>query len=674
MNNVVMVSDDREKEAQQNIQRFIVAGKTQLRLYPKNLSWDDTEWNLTGVVNQRPGQRSEPSIAFRNFDTTNKVTGDAMSTPFIDFAKSYFLNYLVCRGSQQIFRPLLPLRVLERALVNVKHSSNVEKIDARVMSVSITLLCDRYGEQTAYQAACELELIVKLLNSKRLLIKPFQWANPIPCPKIASRLGPEAEIRRQEKLPSDAAVLAMPQCFHRAVFPGDIVLTSIMAIMTFLPVRISEVLALRYDCEYECVADGELSYGLRWWPRKGADPMIKWVPPYAIDIIKLAISRVKEVCAPAREVAKWYEDVNNGIYIPDNLNHLRRNRVLSVSEIQQINGGDRNIRRWLRQFLGSGQIRQTTLVTAADMSRYIRASLPVGFPKITGGDLNFSEALFVLRKDEIGLQRGIVGFLVEEVGMNQIHDRLGNSNILPLSIFHRMGFTEPNGDPIRVHTHQFRHRLQTVQLLGGGSQLDAARWAGRKNVSGNNSYDHVSPTQLLDSLKSVTENAGGIFENLSKLPINSPIKPHDIVSKMYATAHLTEIGVCFHDFAALPCLKYLDCINCNEHVCVKGDLVRLKRLTAMLDMEEEMLKTAQEAAKDAFYGADRWIEQKIRTIDRLKDVIRAVTDPALKDGALVSVWNAKEVQPLMVGKEMPNIGSNAYKSIKDEVRPYRSQA
>ncbi len=60
------------------------------------------------------------------------------------------------------------------------------------------------------------------------------------------------------------------------------------------------------------------------------------------------------------------------------------------------------------------------------------------------------------------------------------------------SVFERFGMVEADGTVIRMNTHQFRHWLNTLAQAGGMSQLEIARWSGRKDVRQNAAYDHVS--------------------------------------------------------------------------------------------------------------------------------------------------------------------------------------
>src|SRR5271157_3354338 len=102
--------------------------------------------------------------------------------------------------------------------------------------------------------------------------------------------------------------------------------------------------------------------------------------------------------------------------------------------------------------------------------------LPPDFPvfdRVSGTP--YSKALFVILKHQFGHTRPI-GCMIERVNRNHVADGFGASvERGTTSLFDRMGFKEPDGTPIFVTTHQFRHLLNTMAQKGGATQFDIAR-------------------------------------------------------------------------------------------------------------------------------------------------------------------------------------------------------
>lgn len=89
-----------------------------------------------------------------------------------------------------------------------------------------------------------------------------------------------------------------------------------------------------------------------------------------------------------------------------------------------------------------------------------------------------------------------------------------------------------------------------------------------------------------------------------------------------------------------------DCLNCSEQVCVKGDEEKLKRLKQMRTAITGELEKAKQAARDEFYGSDRWTEHQTRTLERANQLIEILESPDVEEGAVVRLHNIQEYSPL----------------------------
>ncbi len=266
------------------------------------------------------------------------------------------------------------------------------------------------------------------------------------------------------------------------------------------------------------------------------------------------------------------------------------------------------------------------------------AMLPSGFPiidKATG--LKYSEALLVVRRNELGAQRGTYRCMIEAVGIGQINAGLGSRvEHGHGSIFTRFGFTEPDGSHIAVTSHQFRHYLNTLAQAGGLSQLDIAKWSGRKDIRQNEAYDHVTPGQMLQKIR---DAVGGdqMFGPLAELPKKVLIRRDEFARLVVPTAHTTDLGYCVHDYTASPCQLHMDCIHCQDLVCVKGDAEKEASLRQRLDEAKGLEDMAQAATDEGYSGSDRWLDHHRTTVDRLTQLCSIMDDPTVPDGAVIQL-------------------------------------
>ena len=192
---------------------------------------------------------------------------------------------------------------------------------------------------------------------------------------------------------------------------------------------------------------------------------------------------------------------------------------------------------------------------------------------------------------------------------SHIHPRLGYGSTDGIqSIFDRCGFYEPDGSPIRVTTHQFRHYLNTLAQAGGLSQLDIAKWSGRKDVRQNRYYDHETPTAIVARIRTAVGDDTRMFGPLATGHRAALITRDEFARLKVPTAHTTDFGYCIHDYVMSPCQMHRDCLNCGEQVCVKGEPGKERRVREAHAEATRLLAMAEQAAADGELGACEWAE------------------------------------------------------------------
>ena len=137
---------------------------------------------------------------------------------------------------------------------------------------------------------------------------------------------------------------------------------------------------------------------------------------------------------------------------------------------------------------------------------------------------------------------------------------------------------------VRITPHQLRHYMTTLANEGNLSQLDIARWAGRRDARHNRYYDHETATSLVAKARAVGED---MFDRAITVTPRGPVTAKQLMQGTLPAVHLTKYGACLHDFAMSPCPFYRDCLNCVEHACVKGDERAERALRARLAVMEK---------------------------------------------------------------------------------------
>jgi hypothetical protein len=190
-------------------------------------------------------------------------------------------------------------------------------------------------------------------------------------------------------------------------------------------------------------------------------------------------------------------------------------------------------------------------------------------------------------------------------------------------------------------SHAMRHLLNTAAQRGELGQLDIARWSGRANLHQNAVYNHMTEDEYIK----ISENA--LPEGaLEKIRANVPVTFADLDAVGDAIAHVTIYGFCVHDYSMTPCQKHMDCLNCTEHACVKGDAEKLERLRLQRRLTQAQMDKAKAADASGYFGADRWSQHQLKTLARLDQLIEIMENPDIRDGSVIMLNNDQEYSPL----------------------------
>ncbi len=635
--------------ARENLAGFVDMCRHHLTVFGSELHFDALLWDVTDSVQLKGHGRKRVRVAFSNFESVDSDSPKPMAEPFLSFAKGYIRYQQALRPVKNLALRVAVMRALEAALVESAQGADPSQISAGTLNRAAQLLEERLGPETAYRAGSQLKMVAEFLAENQLTQVPIvHWQNPLPRPLSGVRVGKEFEERRAEKMPSRAALEALAKAFRLADEPPDIIATSFGALAVSSPDRANEILHLPAMCEVrEKRQDGSDAFGLRWFSSKGADSTVKWIVRTMVEVVELALRNIRSVTDEARQVAKWYEVNPDRMYLRSNVEHLRGNEKLSMRDAALILWGDAEANNSVTAFTRDNKIHTQrdgwrTFVNFRDIERVVLEMLPDGFPYLNREvGIKYSEALFVALKNQLHDKRGTYTCVIDPVTVNQINSRLGARVKFGFeSVFTRFGLTENDGAEIKISSHQFRHYLNTLAQMGGLSQLDIALWSGRKDLDQNEKYDHTTPVRRAERMRAMIGRGEEIVGPLATMPAKLPISRDEFLALKIPTAHESEFGFCVHDYSTSPCELHLDCINCNEHVCIKGDVKKTEMLQRKLAESNAMLSAVNKAKADGhFAGNDRGTMHLIRTNHRLRALCEILDDPKTADGAIVQLSN-----------------------------------
>jgi len=512
---------------------------------------------------------------------------DPAITPF---AKAY-VRYQQGHNPTKLKNEIKALRCIEPALLRVKRKADITLVDISVLDEAIVVAREEYGA-SAYQAGTQLTRLAKFLSKNRMIASPVHWKIPLSKPKEINRTGSAGKRRREDKLPPEHVLGYMAEMFANDLqAPRDRYTVSTFALMMCAPGRNMEFHDLPVNCLHrEKDRNGVERLGLRFNAGKGYGPDIKWIPTPMVDIATEAVRRLTELTEPARNLAV----------------SLEARPGLSTNEV------------------------------------------PNGWPwKNKERGVKWSKALYCMRKYELNSQKATSTSMLWTPGKSAFTFELTERPTLKhhRSIWVRHGYSNPDGSPIRITSHQIRHYLNTLAQRGDLGQLDIAKWSGRANIDQNKTYNHMSEHEILDKVKG-EQALQSMAGPLGKVQSNVPVTLKDLNAIGDGAAHVTEFGLCVHDYSMVPCQKHRDCLNCTEHVCIKGDDHKLVGLRRQRDALAQLLAKAEADDESGLYGADRWSAHQLRTLKRVDQLINLLESPDVEDGAIIRLRNDQEFSPL----------------------------
>jgi hypothetical protein len=416
------------------------------------------------------------------------------------------------------------------------------------------------------------------------------------------------------------------------------------------PSRITEVLELPVDCEVEeRDSKGQLRYGWRFYSGKGFGGDIKWIPSEMVSVAKEAVRRIKSISEEGRSLARWIEDHPNEFFRRKGTPQIADDTPLNAEQVCRFLGWEGNpslIRHRLRSCrewpLNLNQLWQFV------MSCSRQPKDPPWLNRKKG--IKFSQALFCMTTDIFGVTNRPHYPVLFVPNANDFNSDLNSQRYEGepyqyKTIFDRYGYLTTEGKRIKLTSHQARHLLNTFAQKGGLSNLEIAKWSGRADAKQNRVYNHMSEYEMVAQAEELDKGLT-LFGPLGEPGKHPPISIQEFNTLEKGPVHVTEYGVCVHDFTMSPCEKFRDCLNCSEQVCIKGNDERFKRMKARLAEVEKQYEESVEAMEAGLAGADRWYEYHKNTLKRLRELVGIFENPEIQDGALIKLRNDKEFSPL----------------------------
>ncbi len=599
------------------------------------VDWGAQMWDLTGRLT-RAGKRLHVATRDVLWFSKLQVSKDdprAPFGPFFDgFAKAVICNRHL-RASQTVSAHRVSLRALRyiEAVMRREAFEDITRLEGRHFHDAEAMASEREEASSAYRVAQRLEEIGKIIDQNGIGNIRIQYRSGIRKSSVAAIA---------TKMPASASLEALGDVSaSKELYKDkrDLILMRAVDILAGTGFRIGEALSLPESP----IIDIPAGIGLRYWPEKGCEVRIKQISSAHRELIERAVTDLMDACAEARAVALWCEEHPGRAPLPDDLP-----AVLSTRDIEKM-GLVANAAQWLKQNAVPTFVKGGIWMVRRDDLEKALAALRDDRPLLTAGNgctQSLGHSLFVMFKNELHADRATNRFVATRVSQAQIADFLGARDDSLYgeskggSIFKRRDMRDRQGKYHRLTTHQFRHWLSTIAKRGGLSDVELARWMGRKRLADNRAYDHRTQEERVEEARDLIrfgQGTGAIAETYRSLP---PADAETFLKVQVGSALSTPYGMCLHDYGQGPCERHFSCAGCGELLRKKNDREESGALVEMLERTQKSLEAARLEEKDSTVGAGNWVARNERLVIDLITMLAVDRDDEIADGELVRVW------------------------------------
>jgi len=651
MTNVTDLVTRPQRSARQNRDELIRVARDECAAFGTKLEFDAVGWDIS-LHCPRPSGKAGRNVTlyFATHENGTKKGVDqrtALPEPFGSTIKA--IVRLKKDGNPKIGEG--PLGILVRASRFLSTTLENRGSDpCLLLPADFDAACGEIKERTTsaearYRLGGALQEIATALSQHRVTQFAFDWRNAFNRPETTSRVGKTAEEDRKKKLPDEEVLNELSRLSHLVTDRSDQILMASVKLFHCAPWRIGEVNTLPADCwvEQEKLDKRGLTvmrYGIRYWPEKSVEPDIKWLPTVMVPVARAAIDTLLEHTQGARDLAAWYEAHPGRAWLPGA--DLGPGQTYTIEQVREMFGLSKRSAAylWLKN-------RGVPIDRKSDPHTVTRGDLEVvlldAWQKLDylnddRRNLRRSNHLFLTLANQHsyrGTNPCMLGFTTDQNISDFLSGRGDEKDGKVLSVFERFGSIGSDGQPMRVNSHAFRHWLNTLAQRSGVNDLLVARWSGRSEVSQNSVYDHVSGVELAEKARDLMANGqvmGALADVHDRLP---PVEREGFRDTVFATAFVTEIGMCDADFMSAPCPEIGACATCEHCNIKKGDAAGRARSLKDLEDSRWLHDRAIEEEGEGAIGASNYIEAHRQRIESLEKIVAIHDDPTIPDGTWV---------------------------------------
>lgn len=644
----------------------------------KGWDWDDVYWDVKGICktqSRKAGYSLYLYFSRDNLKGINVKTSRTDMQPFHHKELSDLVKVHVTAlqiesakdvGSLQLW--VNAYRYLDNTLS--KCNKPLADISLHDFKQAEAEAQSRLQPSTFYRVGSKLEGICKFINQKKLA------KHKITFRKIAkrsnthtnsdSRIDKESIDMRAEKLPSKASLIAVATLSNASLKGDDALFQSMVEISFATGLRIDEVISLDKDCLYETeieernvltgAQDVFTVHEIRYKAKKGGSFRTKTVAESLVPILKKGIKTARRELEPVREALKALR-VGDQDFFPA----LRSEGEIPVSEAYKALGwsSNSNFQTYLRKRKVpihnrdrkiNGSLRKVAMISPVDLknstSKLARESADGLWKSVEDKTVaeRLEDMLFVTQHQRHHSKKSTEPWRYTLISHTQLSDYLaGRPKLGVRSVFERHNLTF-EGESIRLTSHQFRHFLSTMlELSDTVSDIEVARYFGRKYIGDNKVYNHVNKSKkVMDRANEIIASTGISNDQAKEASILFTLVDKEEALETIddlTTTLTTSIGLCKHDFNDSPCGKHYACLRgCAEYYRIKGNNDEVKEVKRIREDQRVRVEAAKRAVGDKFHNANNWLISHQELLNGCDAALEIENDDSVAVGEKVQVF------------------------------------
>jgi hypothetical protein len=677
MSNVVALLPRPGQDASENLTELVAFYKRNSPFKSKrSWHWNNVYWDVKGICKTQSRKAAYELFLYFNRDNQKGANVKTSRTEMQLFHHAELSDVLKCHvtalqieskkdvGTLQIW--INAYRYLDNVLSKSgKQISDMSAHDFRLAELDAQ---KRLASSTFYRIGGKFEGICKFINRKGLT------RHKITFRKVAkrgdthtncdSRVDKSSVDERAKKLPSKYSLIAVATLSNADLKDDDALFQSMVEIMFATGLRFDEVVSLDKHCLYEKeieernVLTGKQHvftvHELRYKAKKGGGYRSKIIAGEMLPILRKGLDTALTKLAPVRTLI---EKIKSGT--ADFFPKLGEAESVFITDVWKDLGWSSrsNFGTYLKKRkIPTIKIRnkvtniQSLAFSPSTLKKENLSQAQQSLKNLWNEVKTFTVAsclenmLFVTQFQRHHSDKRAEDWSFTLVTHTQFSDYLsGRPELGVKSIFERYNLMFED-QPVRLTSHQFRHFLSTMlELSDTVSDIEVARYFGRKYIGDNETYDHTNKAKkVMDHAEEIIGSTAISSEQEKEVAILFTLVDReealDTIDDLTTTL-TTSIGLCKHDYNDSPCGKHYACLRgCAEYYRTKGNKTEIDEVSRIRGQQKQHVAEAKQSVAEEFHNANNWLISHEELLDGCEIALDIEHDDNIVDGERVQVF------------------------------------